>query len=139
MDARNKLFDEVKGIFDRASFIQHMGIKLKEVSEGACKLEMKTRKEHMQQHGFVHAGVLATFADHGAGGAARSAVAEGKDVITVEFKVNFLRPAPAGNLTCDARVLRAGKTVVVAEAEVYSGETMVTKLTSTLAVIPAEK
>jgi uncharacterized protein (TIGR00369 family) len=139
MNERNKLFEDVQGIFSRASFIQHMGIKLAEVSKGACKLEMKTRKEHMQQHGFVHAGVLATFADHAAGGAARAAVPDGKDVITIEFKVNFLRPAPGGKLTCDARVLRAGKTVVIAEAEVYSGETMVTKLTSTLAVIPAKE
>jgi uncharacterized protein (TIGR00369 family) len=138
MDKGNKLFDEVHGIFSRANFIQHMGIKLTDVSKGACKLEMTTKKEHLQQHGFVHAGVLATFADHAAGGAARSAVAQGKDVITIEFKVNFLRPAPPGKLTCDARVLRAGKTVVTAEAEVFSGVTMVTKLTSTLAVIDAK-
>ena len=139
MSGRSKKFDNVQGIFNRASFIQHLGIELKEVSDGACKLEMNTREEHMQQHGFIHAGVLATFADHAAGGAARSAVAEGNDVITIEFKVNFLRPASGGKLTCVARVLRAGKTVVVAESEVYSGETIVTKLTSTLAVIPAEK
>jgi uncharacterized protein (TIGR00369 family) len=57
-------------------------------------------------------------------------------VITVEFKINFLKPALAGKLLGKARVLRTGKTVIVAETEVFSGEILVSKLTSTLAVIP---
>ncbi len=135
----SKLAHDVGQIFSRASFIQHMGIKLVEVDHGSCRLELDTAPTHLQQHGFVHAGVIATLADHGAGGAARSAVAEGKDVITIEFKINFLKPAPAGKLVCQSRVLRAGKSIATAESEVLAGEVMVAKLTSTLAVIPAKE
>lgn len=138
MDKSKRLFESVQGIFDRANFVQHLGIKLVKVAEGSCTIEMKTNEMHQQQHGHVHAGVLATFADHAAGGAARSAVPKGSDVITIEFKVNFLRPAPTGKLTCDARVLRAGKSIVTAESEVFADNKLVTKLTSTLAVIPAK-
>src|SRR4051812_49333596 len=134
----SKLARDVEQIFSRASFIQHLGIKLVEVDHGSCRLELETASSHLQQHGFVHAGVLATLADHGAGGAARSAVADGKDVITIEFKINFLKPAPAGNLICQSRVLRAGKSIVTAESEVFAGDAMVAKLTSTLAVITAK-
>jgi uncharacterized protein (TIGR00369 family) len=88
-----------------------------------------------QQHGFVHGGVIATMADHTAGGAARSVSGE-KDVLTVEFKINYLRPATGDRLHCTATVLRAGKTMIVAEALVYAGntgkETLVAKLIETL-------
>lgn len=136
---QNQKYNDVRGIFTRANFIQHLGIELIDVSEGTCRIELVTNDDQLQQHGFVHAGVLATLADHAAGGAARSVVADGFDVITIEFKINFLKPAPSGKLICTSRVLRAGRTVVVAEAEVFAGEALVSKLTSTLAVIPAKE
>ena len=61
------------------------------------------------------------------------------DVITIEFKVNFLRPASARKLICRGKVLRAGKSVIVAESEVFaindSEPKLIAKLTGTLAVI----
>jgi uncharacterized protein (TIGR00369 family) len=88
-----------------------------------------------QQHGFIHGGVIATMADHTVGGAARS-VSGDKDVLTVEFKINYLRPAIGDHLRCTASVLRAGKAVIVAEALVFASnagkETLVAKLTETL-------
>ncbi len=77
-------------------------------------------------------------ADHTAAGAARSASSE-RDVITVEFKINFFRPATGDRLRCRAQVLRAGKSIIVAEAEIFSvegeEEKLVAKLTETCAVI----
>jgi uncharacterized protein (TIGR00369 family) len=135
MDQNDARWKAVAGIFNKANFISHLGMKLVEVGEGACSVELVTDERHLQHHGFVHAGVVATLADHAAGGAARSVAPAGSDVITIEFKINFLKPAPAGKLLATARVLRAGRTVIVAETEVLSGETLVSKLTSTLAVI----
>jgi uncharacterized protein (TIGR00369 family) len=65
-----------------------------------------------QQHGFTHAGVLMTLADHTCGGAAGSTVAADSDVITVENKTAFLRPASGPVLFCRAEVLRSGKSLV---------------------------
>ncbi len=132
-------WDAVAGIFNRANFIMHLGMKLVEVGEGNCTVELDTDDRHMQQHGFVHAGVIATLADHTAGGAARSSVPEGSDVITIEFKINFLKPAPSGKLVSRGRVLRAGRSIVVSEVEVFAGDQLVSKLTSSLAVIPEKK
>jgi len=139
MNQNDARWNGVAGIFDKANFIAHLGMKLIEVDHGTCTVELVTDKRHLQQHGHVHAGVVATLADHAAGGAARSSVPEGSDVITIEFKINFLRPAPAGKLIGKAKALRTGRTVSVAETEVFSGETLVAKLTSTLAVIPANR
>jgi uncharacterized protein (TIGR00369 family) len=90
-----------------------------------------------QQHGLVHAGVLMTLADHSCGGAAATTAGEEQDVITVENKVSFLRPASASVLLCRAQVLRAGKRLVFTEAEVLTEEgVVVSKASSTLAFIP---
>lgn len=137
------LHAEVQGIFDRAAFIRHLGIELAAVSEGKCETRMRTRPEHGQQHGHIHAGVITTLADHTAGGAARAAVAEGCDVLTIEFKINFLRPAKGPGLAARGLVLRAGKSIVVAESEVFDGavqgEMLVAKCVSTLLVLKAQK
>ena len=128
----------VQRIFDKANFIRDLGITVTGVGDGWCETSLSIAERHRQQHGYVHAGVVATMADHTAGGACRSASGE-RDVITVEFKINFFRPATGDGLRCRAQVLRAGKSIIVAEAEVFSvesaGEKLVAKLTETCAVI----
>jgi uncharacterized protein (TIGR00369 family) len=130
----------VAPIFDDAAFANHLGIVLTAAGPGWCETALVARDAHLQQHGFIHAGVVTTLADHTAGGAARAAVAPGLDVLTIEFKMNFLRPAQGRHLVSIGKTLRAGKRIVVAESEVYSvdaGErTLVAKCISTLSVIP---
>jgi uncharacterized protein (TIGR00369 family) len=126
---------EVQGIFDRAAFIRHLGIELVNVSQGSCETRVRIQPEHGQQHGHIHAGVITTLADHTAGGAARAAVAEGHDVLTIEFKINFLRPGSGAELRALGKTLRAGKNIAVAEAEVFDGEVLIAKCVSTLAVL----
>ena len=127
--------ESVREIFYRANFIRDLDIRLDKVSEGICETSLVIQERLLQQHGFIHGGLIATMADHTAGGAARS-VSGNKDVLTVEFKINYLRPAIGDRLRCTATVLRAGKTVIVAEALVYASnaekETLVAKLTETL-------
>ncbi len=83
----------VREIFLKAEFIRSLGIELSSCGRGWCETRTEGTPALRQQHGFIHAGVLMTLADHTCGGAAASTVAEGKDVITVETKVSFLRPA----------------------------------------------
>jgi uncharacterized protein (TIGR00369 family) len=90
----------------------------------------------------VHAGVQATVADHTAGGAAGTVARPGDLVLSVEFKINLLRPAVGDRLRCRATVLRQGKTITVAESEVFAAsdgqEKLVAKATVTLAHVPAK-
>jgi uncharacterized protein (TIGR00369 family) len=130
---------KVQEIFDRAAFIQEVGIKVNEIGAGWCETTLEILPKHLQQDDFVHAGVLATMADHTAGGAAGSVVREDQVVLSVEFKINLLRPAIGNALRCRAQLLRAGRTLIVAESEVFaraSGEEkLVAKATVTLAVV----
>jgi uncharacterized protein (TIGR00369 family) len=69
----------------------------------------------------VHAGVLATMADHTAGAAATTLVEPSEVVVTVEYKANFLKPALGERLRCRAEVLRPGRTLSVVLAKMYAG------------------
>jgi uncharacterized protein (TIGR00369 family) len=128
----------VRHIFDTANFVRDLGMELTRVEDEFCETVLIPTARHEQQHGLIHAGVLATMADHTAGCAARSAVGLEQDVITVEFKINFLRPAVADRLRCRGRVLRAGRMLVICEAEVFaeknSEEKLVSKAIATIAV-----
>jgi len=130
---------KVQEIFDRAAFIEEVGIKVSGIGPGWCETTLKVGPKHLQQDNFVHAGVLATLADHTAGGAAGSVVREEEIVLSVEFKINLLRPATGETLRCRAQLLRAGRTLIVAESEVFARagdqEKLVAKATVTLAVV----
>jgi uncharacterized protein (TIGR00369 family) len=129
----------VKRIFERAKFVQSLGIELIAFGDGWCETRVTVKPTLEQQHGFVHAGVLMTLADHTCGGAAATVAPEGQDVITVENKVSFLRPATGAALFCQTEVLRAGKRLIFAEGEVTierdNKRLIVAKASSTLAVI----
>lgn len=140
MQTQNPNFQyKVQEIFARAAFIQEIGIKVSGIGAGWCETTLDILPKHLQQDDFVHAGVLATMADHTAGGAAASVVKEEEIVLSVEFKINLLRPATGETLRCRAQLLRAGRTLIVAESEVFARagdqEKLVAKATVTLAVV----
>jgi uncharacterized protein (TIGR00369 family) len=130
--------ENVSQIFYLANFVRDLDIRLEKAVNGTCETSLVVQERLRQQHGFVHGGVVATLADHTAGGAARS-VSGDRDVLTVEFKINFLLPAKGDRLRCVGTVLRAGKSAIVAEALVFcnnSGEEqLVAKLTETLFLV----
>jgi uncharacterized protein (TIGR00369 family) len=81
---------------------------------------LAVRPEHQQQDGFVHAGVMATMADHTAGYAAFTLVSETQRVLTVEFKINYFKPATGDSIVCRARVINGGRRIIVSESDLFS-------------------
>jgi uncharacterized protein (TIGR00369 family) len=132
-------FKRVASIFDAAGFLQTLGIRLDRVGPDWCQTSLTVTDAHRQQHGYVHAGVVTTLADHTAGGAARAAIPPGKDVLTLELKINFLLPGRGGRLEALGRTLRAGRRIVVSEVEVFEvaagTRELIAKLVSTLTVL----
>lgn len=142
MEPRNPEYAErVRAIVEDGNFTRALGLELEAVRPGHCTTGLAVRPDHWQQDGYVHAGVQATLADHTGGSAAYSLIAADELVLTVEFKINLLRPAIGERLRCRADVLRAGRTLIVAESGVYivdgADERMCAKATVTLAVAPA--
>jgi uncharacterized protein (TIGR00369 family) len=122
-------------------FIKTCGFKLDVLERGRAKSSLEVTEDHSQQDNFVHAGVMATMADHTAGYAAFSVVPEDSRILTLEFKINFLRPALGHRLICRAKVVKEGKNIVVADSEVYSQRDGVEKIAAkalvTLMAVPA--
>jgi len=130
----------VRESFARQTFMAALGATLETVAPGRIVISAPFRAEHAQQNGFLHAGVLTSIADSACGYAALTLAPAGHDVLAVEFKINLLRPAVAPRFVARADVLRAGRTLTVARADVFGlrdeGEELVAALMSTVIARP---
>lgn len=122
--------EELERIFNAAPFVARLGIRLVAVEPGFCETELGVEPWHLQQNGFIHAGVQATMADHTAGGAAATLCEPDRAVLTVEFKINLLRAAKGQRLVCRSKVLKPGSQLMVVESEVHCTDTGTPKLVS---------
>jgi uncharacterized protein (TIGR00369 family) len=122
-------------------FVKSCGVNLVSLERGRAESSLDLTEAHSQQDGFAHAGVMATMADHTAGYAAFSVVTENIRILTLEFKINFLRPAKGDRLVCRAQVVKEGKNILVADSEVYDQldgtEKLAAKALVTLMAVPA--
>lgn len=136
---KNRL-EAIKKEFSQG-FIAHIGYELMDISDGVAVSRLDVRHNHLQQDGFIHAGVLSAMADHTAGFAAFTLIPEEKRILTIEFKINFLRPAAANQIICRAKVLKAGKNILVCESEVFDvreeAEVLTAKAQLTMAAVSA--
>ena len=123
----------------RQGFPAHCGFEVDRVDSGIFETRLTVRKMHRQQDGFVHAGVMATMADHTAGYAAFTLVPENQRILTIEFKINYFKPAIGDALACRSRVVHPGKKIIVSESEVFSqhgnSEKLVAKAMVTLMAV----
>ena len=121
--ARNPDFDSVvRDSFSRQPFMREMGVRIKELSPGICELHVDMREGLTQQHGFFHGGLVAALADSAAGYASYSLYPANSTVLTVDYSVNFLRPAQGKLLRARAEVIKSGKTLYVCRADAYTEE-----------------
>jgi uncharacterized protein (TIGR00369 family) len=124
-------------------FIKYCGFEALDMDWGRFRSRLVVREDHRQQDGFIHAGVMASMADHTAGYSAFTTVPPGVQILSIEFKINFLRPAFGDELRCASRVIREGRSVIVAESEVFDvrgeEEAAVAKAMVTLMAVPQEK
>lgn len=95
-----------------------LGANLVLVAQGEVRIALDPRPELSQQHGYIHAGALTSVLDSACGYAALTMAPAGLDVLTVEFKINFVRPAIADRFVAIGRVAKAGKTITVCQGEV---------------------
>jgi uncharacterized protein (TIGR00369 family) len=109
----------IRESFARQKAMALIGARLAVVEPGHVAVELPFRDELTQQKGFVHGGILGMIADTACGYAAFSLMPAGCSLVTVEYKINILTPA-RGALVARGTVLRAGRTLTVARAEVYS-------------------
>ena len=105
--------------FGRQKAMALIGARLVAVGPGSAEVSLPWREDLTQQKGFVHGGILGMIADTACGYAAFSLMPAGCSLVTVEYKMNILAPATS-SLTARGEVVKPGRTLTVARAEVYA-------------------
>jgi uncharacterized protein (TIGR00369 family) len=129
----------VEASFARQRVMETLGVRIAELQPGRIKLEMPYAAEFTQQHGFLHAGIVATALDSACGYAGFSLMAMDAAVLTVEFKTNLLAPAKGQRFIFIGEVLKPGRTLTVAEAKAFAidgdEQKLIATMTATLMAI----
>jgi len=112
--------DEIKQSFAKQTIMGLIGAELTRVEPGLIEITLPYRADLAQQHGYLHAGIVTTIADSASGYAAYSLMPPNSEVLSVEFKVNLLRPAKGETFSAVAEVVRSGKTLTVVRADVFA-------------------
>jgi len=114
------LHDRIAESFSRQRLLSTLGARLLRVADGEVDIELPWSEAIQQQHGFVHAGAIATIADSACGYACLTRMPEGSSILSIEFKINMLSPGVGDRFVARSRVVRVGRTIGVATAEVVA-------------------
>jgi len=117
---QNGAESRIRESFGRQALMRTLGARLSRVADGEVEITLAASPHITQQHGFVHAGALAAIADSACGYACLSRMPVDSGVLSVEFKINLLAPAAGREFVAKARVVRAGRTISVASADVHA-------------------
>ena len=124
--------ERVRSSFARQSAMQTLGATLAEVAPGRVVITLPWAAHLTQQHGFLHAGMVATALDSACGYAGFSLMAADAGVLTIEFKINLLAPAQGERFRMVGTVIKPGRTVTVCEGHAYALEGGREKLIATM-------
>jgi len=131
------MYERIRESFDKQGLMQTMNARLIEAEKGQVKITCEFSEALTQQHGFFHAGVLTSLVDSACGYAALTLMPPDKEVLTVEFKVNFLNPANTAKIIATGTVLQSGKNLTICEGHVFDEtETkLLAKMTATMIAV----
>ncbi|UCH18884.1 MAG: PaaI family thioesterase [Burkholderiales bacterium] len=130
----------VRDSFARQAVMATLGAALDAVEPGRVVLAMRHRPELTQQHGFLHAGIVATALDSACGYAAFTLMPADAAVLTIEFKTNLLAPARGPRFRFEAQVTKTGRTISVVDGRALQlddagNETLIATMTATVMTV----
>ncbi|MDH5205722.1 MAG: PaaI family thioesterase [Hylemonella sp.] len=112
------VYERVRASFERQGLMRHLGARLIRVEPGLCELALPYSERVTQQQDAFHGGAIGALADIAGGYAALTEAPEDMEVVTVEYKINFLSSLQGGELRAIGRVLKAGRRIIVTTADV---------------------
>lgn len=131
--------ERIRASFAKQGAMALIGASLVDVQPGYCAIALVPRPDLAQQHGYVHAGIIATLVDSAGGYAGFTLFPDGATVLSVEFKLNLLAPAKGERLVAEGTVVKNGRTLVITRGDVYAEEgdrrTLVAIMQQTLMVM----
>ena len=107
------LYDQIRSSFVRQNFLALLGAELESVEPGRVVISCRRREDLTQQQGFLHGGLVTSIADVTCGYTALTVIPERQEVLTVEFKINLLRPVTGRKIIAAGSVIKAGKSLAI--------------------------
>ena len=131
--------ERVRASFGQQGAMHTMGATLAEVAPGRVVIALPWQQGLTQQHGFLHAGMVAAALDSACGYAASTLMPADAGVLTIEYKINLLAPAQGQRFRMEGLVLKPGRTITVAEGRAFAEdegrEKLIATMTATLMTI----
>lgn len=134
MGEQQKIYNRISESFSKQGFLTLIGAKIEHVEKGKVIFSCQRKETLTQQQGLLHGGVVTSLADVSCGYAALTTMADDSEVLTVEFKINLIRPAMAETIIATGQVVKAGKRLVITESVVTdeSGKAVIAKMLATM-------
>lgn len=126
---------ETTNVGASSAFSRLLGLEILQVGGGEARVRLTLTDELRNLHGKLHGGALFSLIDTAMGQASHSLGDGGPSSVTLECKINYIRPVSEGSVLCHAKVLHAGRRTQVVEAEVLQGDKLIAKAQGTFACI----
>jgi len=138
----NDIQERVAASFKSQGLMATLGAQLVSVADGEVQIALPFSTKLSQQHGYVHAGAITSIVDNACGYAALTRAPSDSEVVTAEFKINFVRPAIGERFLAIGTVQTSGKllTVCTGEVRALSGTTwkVVAIMQATIVNVPGD-
>ena len=118
--------------FNKQEIMKTIGAKLVKVMPGEVHIEFSFMESLTQQHGYIHAGVITSVVDSACGYAAHTLMSADSEVLTIEYKVNFMSPAKGDRFKGIGRVLKPGRNITVCSGDVIAFDNGKEKIIATM-------
>src|SRR4051812_34419392 len=122
----------VRASFERQAAMKTIGAFLTVIEPGYVVIELPYSQALTQQHGFLHAGMIATALDSACGYAAFSLMPHDAGILTIEYKINLIAPGKGQLFRMEATVVKPGRTITVVEGRAYAVDDGKDKLIATM-------
>lgn len=119
MEITPEVLEKIREKFRENSFPTLVGIEIESIENGRARLAMDVTEKHLQLQGIMHGGAIATLIDTAVAMAILGASEPGDRFTTIEMKINYLSPVREGRVFADAKLIRDGRRIVVAECDVF--------------------
>ena len=124
--------ERVRASFAKQGAMHTIGARLADIAPGRVVIELDWKQGLTQQHGFLHAGMVATALDSACGYAASTLMPAEAGVLTIEYKINLLAPAQGSRFRMEGAVVKPGRTISVTEGRAWAIEDGREKLIATM-------
>ena len=119
------------GFYDQ-TVMKTLGVTIVSLAPGRVTLAMPFRADFTQHHGFLHAGTVTTVLDSACGFAAFTLMAADAEVLTIEFKSNFIAPAKGKLFRFEGEVVKSGRTITVTQGRAFADDALISTMQATM-------